>query len=121
MFRRVVLEFRDRGLYENFFLNLTGRTSGFVPEASGSQNAQGIEAEIPQSLRSKREELERKARFAAFCGLAAILLRKNRRSPPRPAANAPNINSISGLINFFRGVFFAGVMYFPKFPREAVN
>jgi hypothetical protein len=30
--------------------------------------AQGIEAEIPQGLRSKHEELERKARF--FCPLA---------------------------------------------------
>jgi hypothetical protein len=44
---------------------LIGRTSGFENfkiEARGNQNAQGIEAEIPQAARGGAEELERIAR-----------------------------------------------------------
>jgi hypothetical protein len=36
-------------------------------EKAPAGNAQGIEAEIPEALGTKAEELERKARFPAFC------------------------------------------------------
>jgi hypothetical protein len=52
-------------------------------------HAQGIEAEIPQGLRSKHEELERKARFAAFY-----------------AANAPKFRiSVKLQMSFGKGSF----------------
>jgi hypothetical protein len=58
-----------------------GRTPDFATEASDSQNAQGIEAEIPQTRHRRVEELERIAR-SPLCG------------------DAPNINPAFGPVEF---------------------
>jgi hypothetical protein len=58
---------------------------------AAGRGAQGIEAEIPQDLRSKSEELERKARF--FAALPQKMRYQNRKK-------------VNAFILRFRSVFF---------------